>query len=114
MKVRRAIGDRALSKETLLEGLNSIVVPTLRELLRNFNAMTYETAFTSDDVSGGVLEVVHGLDADIVAVTIADNTGALRVYGDGDVLMDDTETLSVDVSGLGAITGTWRVLVQRG
>lgn len=113
MKVTRSLGTKALTKEGLLEELNRVIVPTVRELLRSFNAMTHETSFTSADLDSGTLTVEHGLSADIVAVTVADSAGLLRALPDETVEMVTTDELDIDLSSF-TVTGTWRVLVQRG
>ncbi len=74
---------------------------------------TYVATFTNADLTAGILTVAHALAHKFVAsVAIYDNTGA-----SASPIPRWTPTtpnaLTVDLSGFGAIAGTWTVVVKR-
>jgi len=72
----------------------------------------YETTFDNGDLSSGILSVTHNLGNKIVKVVVANNSDEEVIPTD--ITFTDTNSLSVDLSSYGTITGTWTVVVISG
>ena len=65
----------------------------------------HEVAFTNADLTAGVLTVTHNLGVNVVCWSLADDANE-AVLPDN-IGFTDANSLSVDLSSFGAITGTW-------
>ena len=72
---------------------------------------SYSTTFTNSDLSVGVLTVTHGLNKKYVCgVAIYDNND--EQVGPGyTITAIDADSLTVDLSGFGTLTGTWTAVI---
>ena len=70
----------------------------------------YGTTFTNADLAAGILTVTHSLDNQYPSgVTVYDNSGvAVHVQ----VTTVGANSLTIDLSAAGTLTGTWRVRVR--
>lgn len=66
-------------------------------------------SFTSTDIVGGLFTLSHGSGTTNIAVTVYDNDGK-QVIPD-DVTIIDGNTVSVDLTSFGIITGNWSIVV---
>lgn len=72
----------------------------------------YGTSFTNANLTAGVLTVIHALANKYDLVQVYDNLD--RMIIPTEVVAVDANTLDVDLTGYGVITGTWRVVVGGG
>lgn len=72
-------------------------------------ARVYQTTFTNASLTAGVLTVTHNLGNQYPGVWIIDN-GARVVLPD-EVTFTNGNSLTVDLTSFGTLTGTWRVTV---
>jgi hypothetical protein len=69
----------------------------------------YTTTFDNDDLSSGVLTVTHNLGNTYCQTQVFDNNSKLIIPDE--ITLTGANTLTVDLSSYGTITGTWRVIV---
>ena len=69
----------------------------------------FRQAFVNADLAAGVLTVTHSLGQLTQQVTVSDENN--EVIGPDLVTFVDTNSLTVDLSSFGVITGTWNVVV---
>ena len=72
----------------------------------------YGTSFTNANLSAGVLTVTHALANKYDLVQVYDDLDKMIIPTE--VIAIDANTLQVDLSGYGVISGTWRVVVGGG
>ncbi len=72
-------------------------------------ARIYRTTFQNSDLVSGVLTVTHNLGQQYPVVQLVDNNG--KVIIPDDVNLSATNSLTVDLTSFGTLTGTWRVQV---
>ncbi len=70
---------------------------------------TFRSAFTSANLTAGILTVTHNLGQQFASVQIWDNTNK-RIEAD-DYTATNATTMAVDLSSYGAIAGTWNAVV---
>jgi len=70
---------------------------------------SYYGSFTNSDLSSGKLTITHNLGHKYCSVTIIDNND--KVIIPDDVTYSSTNSLEVDLTSYGTITGTWRYVV---
>jgi len=86
----------------------------LMALLSSYNntatgcGSSYSLDFVNGDLTAGVLTVNHALNTTTVAVEVVDNTGAIYT---APVTIVDVDNVTVDLSAVAPITGTWTVNV---
>jgi len=73
---------------------------------------TFNQSFTNSDLSSGVLTASHNLSAKYVLVRIYDNDD--KIIGADEYTATDTNTLTIDLSTFGTITGTWNIVISTG
>jgi hypothetical protein len=73
-------------------------------------AMSYTTSFTDGDLTAGVLTVTHSLGRQFVNPTIYDNSN-IKIEPDT-YTATDTNTLTVNLSAFGTLTGTWNIRID--
>lgn len=71
---------------------------------------SYRTSFTDASLSAGVLTVTHSLGQSVVNVMVFDNNNK-NVRPD-DITLVDSNSLTVDLTSFGTLTGTWNVVVN--
>lgn len=69
----------------------------------------YYTSFDDGDLSSGILTVTHNLGHTYCQVQVFDNNDKLIIPDE--IELTGTNTLTVDLSSYGTISGTWRVIV---
>ena len=74
--------------------------------------MAFSQTFTNDDLVDGILLVNHHLGNKYVVVSIYNNESKLIVSGD--ITLIDTHSLEIDLSGYGAIDGSWLTIITYG
>jgi len=72
----------------------------------------YTTSFTNGDLSSGVLTVTHNLGSTYPVVEVYDNNG--KVITPDEITYVNTNSITVDLSSFGTISGTWNVRVVFG
>lgn len=72
-------------------------------------APAFRLSFTNATLAAGVLTVTHNLGQLTQQVTVSDEND--EVIGPDLITFVDVNTLSVDLSSFGTITGTWNVVV---
>lgn len=72
---------------------------------------TFRRTFTSADLSGGLLAVPHTLNQRYVRVRLIDENNRQLLTG-FKAQMLDTNIFTVDLSPIGTISGTWRVVAM--
>ena len=70
---------------------------------------SYYGSFTNSDLSSGKLTITHNLGHKYCSVTIIDNNDKIIIPDD--VTYVDENSLQVDLSSFGTLTGTWRYVV---
>jgi len=70
---------------------------------------SYRTSFTNSDLSNGVLTVTHNLGQQYVLVQVYDNND--KMISPDEVTLVNSNSLQVDLSSFGTISGTWHVVV---
>ena len=76
------------------------------------STLDYTTDFDNDDLTAGVLTVIHSLNDQFVYVTVY-NGDDIQVLPDN-ITATDADTTTIDLSGYGTITGTWHVNIFSG
>lgn len=82
-----------------------------RTLLQASIAATYRDTFTSADLVGDTLTVIHNLGSAAVVVSVFDNNSSPFRVIPGSVEAIDENTVLIDFHGF-SISGTWKVIVQ--
>lgn len=75
-------------------------------------AANYQLSFTNSDLVSNILTVNHNLDQKHVSVTVFNNSDT-QIIPD-EVTLIDSNSLQVDLTSFGTITGTWTALVING
>jgi hypothetical protein len=70
---------------------------------------SYYLSFVNATLAAGILTITHNLGHKYCAVTIADNSD--KVIVPDEVTYTDANTVTVDLTSYGTITGTWRAWV---
>ena len=73
------------------------------------DSTSFYGSFTDSDLSSGVLTITHNLGHTYCSVTIIDNNN--KVITPDDITYVDENSLEVDLSSFGTLTGTWRYVV---
>lgn len=103
-------GPKVTTDPALAAG-NDIIPKSAVETLIAASNPGYSTTFVDGDLVAGVLTVTHNLGQQVLQVMVADNNGeAVSVP----ITFIDNNNLSLDLSVLGTITGTWTVAVGTG
>ena len=68
----------------------------------------YSRTFTNADLTAGILSVTHSLGTKLVSVTVYDNESKQITP---EITLIDVNSLIVDLSPWGTITGTWSIIV---
>ena len=74
------------------------------------NLYAYRLAFDNGDLSSGILTVTHNLDQDYVLVQVYNNNK--KVIIPDEIESKTSNSIEIDLSSYGAITGTWNVVVM--
>jgi hypothetical protein len=72
------------------------------------DAKRYSLAFTNGDLSSGVLSVTHSLGQQYVVCQVYDNDEEL--INPDEVTLQDANSLDVDLTSYGTLSGTWHVV----
>ena len=72
---------------------------------------TFRRTFTSADLSGGFLTVAHTLNQQYVRVRLIDENNRQLLTGFS-AQMVGTNIFTVDMSPIGVVSGTWRVVAM--
>jgi len=73
------------------------------------DVFTYSTTFDNSDLTAGVLTVTHALNTLNCSVVLYNNVSNI-IFPD-EITTTDVNTISVDLSSYGAITGDWLVVI---
>lgn len=73
---------------------------------------TYNIAFTNGDLSSGILTVTHNLGFDYPLLGIYDNNN--KIIEPDEITYVNSNSVQIDLSSFGTISGTWRVRVVGG
>lgn len=73
---------------------------------------TYSISFTNSDLSSGILTVTHNLSFDYPMVIVYDSNN--MVIGPDDIEYINSNSVEVDLSSWGTISGTWHIRVIGG
>lgn len=71
---------------------------------------SYTDSFVNADLTAGILAVTHNLATQVVHATIYD--GSNNQVTPDEITLVNTNSLSVDLSSFGTISGTWNVKVS--
>uniref|UniRef100_A0A6M3KC42 Uncharacterized protein n=1 Tax=viral metagenome TaxID=1070528 RepID=A0A6M3KC42_9ZZZZ len=75
------------------------------------DAATYTTTFNNGNLVAGVLTVTHSLNSTILHVTVANN--APQIIVPDAVIFTGADTLTVDLTSFGTLSGIWSVRVSK-
>ena len=67
-------------------------------------------SFTNSDLVAGVATLTHNLNQQYVHVQVFDNNGVAVGFPDS-IIASTVNTVSIDLTSFGALTGTWRVAI---
>ena len=97
-----------------VEIISADIPPDDWEDITNKPVTAYGVAFDNTDLVAGVLTVIHELNEQYVVVAIYDNNGNTVIPDTIDAV--DVDTLTVDLTSWGTISGTWyaRVVIAGG
>ena len=98
-------GPKVTTDPALAAG-NDLIPKSAVETLIAASNPGYSTTFVDGDLAAGVLTVAHNLGQQVVTVAVADNNGNAV---SAPINYVNTTTLTIDLSVLGTITGTWTV-----
>lgn len=73
------------------------------------NPLAARASFVNADLSSGILTVTHNLGYKYVVVQVYDNNDNLILPDEITVI--DTDSLTIDLTSFGTITGTWNYIV---
>jgi len=88
---------------------NSGTMPKKITIAVSGSANSYRTSFNNGDLSSGILTVTHNLSQQYVFVQIYNNNEKMIIPDD--IELKTTNSLEIDLSGFGTISGTWHVIV---
>jgi len=73
------------------------------------NNVSIKFSFTTADLDNGILRKYHGLNSDVVDVSVRTNT---NIEVEVPVLYDNANQVSLDFNSLLPLIGTWQVLIE--
>lgn len=97
-----------------IEIISADIPPDDWEDITNKPVTAYGQAFDNSDLTAGQITITHGLNEQYCVVALYDNNG--NTVTPDEITAVDVNTLTVDLSSWGAITGTWyaRVVIAGG
>ena len=73
-------------------------------------AMSHTESFDNGDLAAGILTITHSLGRQYVNVKVYDNNDI--EIGPDLITATDTNTLTIDLSSFGSLTGTWNLRIS--
>lgn len=105
-----AHGPKVTTDPALAAG-NDLIPKSAVETLIAASNPGYSTTFVDGDLVAGVLTVTHNLGKQVLPIAVADNNGDAVM---APITFVDNNSLTIDLSQVDPITGTWTVSVGLG
>lgn len=106
--------DSIVALETLVgvtgSAVSSTLVYKIAAIQTALALLTYTTTFVNASLSSHILTVTHNLAQELVTVQVYNNSNQMVIPDQ--ITLTGTNTLTIDFTSLGTLTGTWSVIVQ--
>jgi len=101
-KTIQLAGDVRSAAVQVSAGSSAIVLQT--------QGLVFRQSFLNANLVAGILTVIHNLNQQIVLVQVSNNLH--QVVTPSQITLTDVNTVTIDLTGAGILSGTWNVIVR--